>query len=93
MGYFEVLSDKSTIHIRQMATHPDIQGKGVGKGLVQFVRDYRANTAQRIIADTRKINEKAVGFYVKQGFLLEKTTHDPSLDNRWYCGLTMDLRL
>lgn len=91
LAFFEVLPDRpGTVHIRQMATHPDCQGKGVGTALLNRVK--AVVDVNRVIADTRRINVKAVGFYLRQGFVMEKRTRDPGLDGRWYCGLTCNLK-
>ncbi|MGZ5191875.1 MAG: GNAT family N-acetyltransferase [Flavisolibacter sp.] len=56
----------NTIRLRQMAVKPGLQGKGIGRVLMQFAENLardRGNT--KIVMHARK---SATGFYEKQGY-------------------------
>lgn len=61
--------DHSTVRLRQMAVHKNLQGKGIGATLMNFAenlaRDYGY---KKLIMHARKV---AVGFYEKQGYKIK----------------------
>jgi len=59
-------SSKKTFKLRQMTTHTDYHGKGIGRKLVEFAEKFSLSQGKdRIILNGRKV---AVGFYNKMGF-------------------------
>ena len=55
-----------TVRLRQMAVVNDVQGKGIGRALMQFAENIaRDRGFQRITMHARK---NAVGFYEKMGY-------------------------
>lgn len=51
---------------RKFAVHPSVQGKGVGKTLLDYVTGFsKAEGAQRLWCNAR---DTAIGFYLKSGF-------------------------
>lgn len=60
--------------LRGMATHPDFQGQGAGKRMLEFaVEHLKAQNADRLWCNARI---KAVPFYEKLGFLREGPEFD-----------------
>jgi GNAT superfamily N-acetyltransferase len=61
-----VEEDAETVRLRQMAVLNDLQGKGVGKALIQFAENLaRDHGYKRITMHARK---NALGFYEKMGY-------------------------
>ena len=61
-----VEEDPQTVRLRQMAVVDDVQGKGIGRALMQFAENLaRDRGYKRITMHARK---NAVGFYEKMGF-------------------------
>ena len=58
--------DPETVRLRQMAVMNDLQGKGIGKALMQFAENLaRDRGYKKIIMHARKT---AIGFYEKLGY-------------------------
>lgn len=58
--------DPQTVRLRQMAVMNDLQGKGIGKALMQFAENLaRDRGYKRITMHARK---EAAGFYEKMGY-------------------------
>lgn len=61
-----VEEDPETVRLRQMAVVNDVQGKGIGRALMQFAENLaRDRGYKRITMHARK---NAVGFYEKVGY-------------------------
>ena len=61
-----VEEDPETVRLRQMAVVDDVQGKGIGRALMQFAENLaRDRGYKRITMHARK---NAVGFYEKMGY-------------------------
>ena len=61
-----VEEDPETVRLRQMAVVNDVQGKGIGRALMQFAENLaRDRNYKRITMHARK---NAVGFYEKMGY-------------------------
>ena len=61
-----VEEDPQTVRLRQMAVVDDVQGKGIGRALMQFAENLaRGRGYKRITMHARK---NAVGFYEKMGY-------------------------
>lgn len=61
-----VEEDPQTVRLRQMAVLNDLQGKGIGKALIQFAENLaRDHGYQKMTMHARK---NAVGFYEKMGY-------------------------
>lgn len=60
--------------LRGMATHPEFQGQGAGKRLLEFAVDHlRAQHADSLWCNARK---SAVDFYLRAGFIIEGDEFD-----------------
>ena len=61
-----VEEDPETVRLRQMAVVNDVQGKGIGRALMQFAENLaRDRGYKRITMHARKA---AIGFYEKMGY-------------------------
>jgi len=61
-----IKSDPSSVRLRQMAVTNNLQGKGIGKALMQFAENIaRDRGFRKIIMHARK---SATGFYEKLGY-------------------------
>jgi predicted GNAT family N-acyltransferase len=61
-----VEEDPQTVRLRQMAVINDLQGKGIGKALMQFAENLaRDRGYKKIVMHARK---NALGFYEKMGY-------------------------
>lgn len=64
-----VEEDAKTVRLRQMAVKNDLQGKGIGKALMQFAENLaRDRGFKRLTMHARK---HAIGFYEKMGYNIE----------------------
>jgi ribosomal protein S18 acetylase RimI-like enzyme len=70
------------VYIREMAVEPRMWRKGIGSGLVSFIRALMPFT-QKIMVVTRKINVAACLFYQKLGFKPVNGVHD-GFDANYY---------
>ncbi|MEI6949189.1 GNAT family N-acetyltransferase [Paraflavisolibacter sp. H34] len=61
-----VETDSQTVRLRQMAVLNDLQGKGIGKALMQFAENLARDRGYRKI--TMHARKNAVGFYEKMGY-------------------------
>ncbi|NOY79339.1 MAG: GNAT family N-acetyltransferase [Calditrichaeota bacterium] len=55
-------------YIRWIAVHPDFQGKGVGKILMQFAEDKIFQKGPNVFLLVSDFNTEAQGFYQKRGY-------------------------
>ena len=58
--------DPQTVRLRQMAVMNDLQGKGIGKALMQFAENLARDRGYRRI--TMHARKDASGFYEKMGY-------------------------
>lgn len=61
-----VEEDPQTVRLRQMAVINDLQGKGIGKALMQFAENLARDRGYKKI--TMHARKNAVGFYEKMGY-------------------------
>ncbi|MBW2410321.1 MAG: GNAT family N-acetyltransferase [Deltaproteobacteria bacterium] len=61
--------EKRVIYINHILVTKGYQGRGLGRALINHVRDIaRKETIKEIGLDVWAFNEKAIGFFKKQGF-------------------------
>ena len=61
--------EKRVIYINHILVSKNYQGRGYGRALINHVRDIgRKETIKEIGLDVWAFNEKAIGFFEKQGF-------------------------
>ncbi|MBS1633928.1 MAG: GNAT family N-acetyltransferase, partial [Bacteroidetes bacterium] len=61
-----VEEDANTVRLRQMAVLNDLQGKGIGRALMNFAENLARDRGYRII--TMHARKYATGFYEKMGY-------------------------
>ena len=61
-----VEEDPQTVRLRQMAVMNDLQGKGIGRALMQFAENLARDRGYRKI--TMHARKNATGFYEKMGY-------------------------
>ena len=61
-----VEEEPQTVRLRQMAVINDLQGKGIGRALMQFAENLARDRGYRKI--TMHARKNAVGFYEKMGY-------------------------
>jgi predicted GNAT family N-acyltransferase len=61
-----VEEDPQTVRLRQMAVVNDLQGKGIGKALMNFAENLARDRGYRKI--TMHARKNAIGFYEKMGY-------------------------
>jgi GNAT superfamily N-acetyltransferase len=55
-----------TVRLRQMAVLNDLQGKGIGKALMQFAENLARDRGYKLL--TMHARKNAIGFYEKMGY-------------------------
>ena len=58
-----------TVRLRQMAVLNDLQGKGIGRALMNFAENLARDRGYRIVVMHARVN--AVGFYEKVGYKVQ----------------------
>jgi ribosomal protein S18 acetylase RimI-like enzyme len=61
-----VQEDPQTVRLRQMAVLNDLQGKGIGRALMQFAENLARDRGYKKI--TMHARKNAIGFYEKMGY-------------------------
>jgi ribosomal protein S18 acetylase RimI-like enzyme len=61
-----VEEEPDTVRLRQMAVVNDVQGKGIGRALMQFAENLARDRGYRRI--TMHARKNALGFYEKMGY-------------------------
>ena len=61
-----VEEDSQTVRLRQMAVINDLQGKGIGRALMQFAENLSRDRGYKKI--TMHARKHAIGFYEKMGY-------------------------
>ena len=67
IGMARLMTDGTQILIMDVVVHPDFQGRGVGKGLIENIKAHIEKTYKQILVNLTT-DEKNVGFYEKLGF-------------------------
>lgn len=73
-----------TIYVRQMAVSPSFWRKGVGRALIQRMKE-RFSNVKKIVLVTRRINDLSCKFYEGLGFTQASYVHQ-GLDPKKYVG-------
>jgi ribosomal protein S18 acetylase RimI-like enzyme len=64
-----VEQDPQTVRLRQMAVLNDLQGKGIGKALMNFAENLARDRGYKTI--TMHARKNAIGFYEKMGYKIK----------------------
>ena len=68
VGMARLMSDGTQVLVMDVVVHPDYQGKGVGRGLMERIRAYIESTEyDRMLVNLLTDSDK-VGFYEKLGY-------------------------
>jgi GNAT superfamily N-acetyltransferase len=59
----------ATVRLRQMAVLNDLQGKGIGRALMQFAENLARDHGYKIL--TMHARKNAIGFYEKMGYKIK----------------------
>ena len=63
------VANGNELEFRMLAVHPDYQGQGIGRGLVEFVLDYaRKNDLSQVVMTTMASMTTAQAMYTSLGF-------------------------
>ncbi len=63
-----IQSNPGSVRLRQMAVHNTLQGKGVGRALIQFAENIARDRG--FFAITMHARKTATGFYEKMGYII-----------------------
>lgn len=61
-----VEESSTTVRLRQMAVLNDLQGKGIGRALMQFAENLARDHGYKVL--TMHARDNAIGFYEKMGY-------------------------
>ena len=75
-GGINYFPDKNTARISWDMIHPEYQGKGVGKELIQYRIDLIKASSKNIELIVVRTSQMTYKFYRKMGFVLEKIEKD-----------------
>ena len=67
IGMARLITDGVQALIMDVIVHPDYQGKGIGKGLMERIMQYLENTYTQMVVNLTT-HDSNVGFYEKLGF-------------------------
>ncbi|HYH27432.1 MAG TPA: GNAT family N-acetyltransferase [Actinomycetota bacterium] len=78
--------DPDELHVRMLAVHPEFQGRGIGRALMEaVVAEARRLGRARITLDTTEAMKAAVALYESMGFERgEDLVYDDGFRLRWY---------
>ncbi len=77
--------DPQGIYVMQMAVHPSLQGRGVGRQLLFSILNQFPDADQMVLI-TRRMNERSIAFYERFGFKRSRYMR-PGYDVGKYIGL------
>lgn len=66
VAVISLFNEEHNCQFRKFAVHPSMQGKGVGKLLLDYITGYAVNNGAVLLWCNARIS--AIGFYVKSGF-------------------------
>lgn len=92
VGYtlYHLLDQQSIIHIDHFAVHPNYQGQGIGKTLLEATINSTPGIIS-VVLTTRIHNKQAQGFYRQQGFYELTNINDVVFDSRYSILLRKDI--
>jgi predicted GNAT family N-acyltransferase len=68
LGCCMLVEEGKTVRLRQMAVLNDLQGKGIGRALMQFAENLARDRGYKKI--TMHARKNAIGFYEKMGYVV-----------------------
>ncbi len=77
VGFLTGMAMAQELHLHNIAVHPDYQGRGIGRGLMEAVDAYcREGNFKRITLEVRQDNDIARKLYLSLGFEAVGTRKD-----------------
>ena len=77
VGFLSGMISADEFHLHNIAVHPDFQGKGIGRELIEAVETYcRERNFRRILLEVREDNQVARRLYLGLGFQAAGTRKD-----------------
>ena len=67
VGMARLMTDGTQLLIMDVVVHPDYQGRGIGKGIMEHIVQHIENTYSQMLVSLTT-DEKNTGFYEKLGF-------------------------
>ena len=69
IGYISTSFDGEIVEILNFCVNPNMQNKGIGSSLLEYIFDYFKNlNAKSSILEVRESNTKAISLYTKSGY-------------------------
>ncbi|NHZ86754.1 MAG: GNAT family N-acetyltransferase [Planctomycetia bacterium] len=93
VGYIELRkldSDEKTARIGRVIIDPNMRGKGLGKEIINTVKEYARKTLdlQSLTLGVFSFNQNAISLYEKTGFIITDTKKKPSMHFLLLCLTT-----
>lgn len=80
-GFITLLLQNDKLRIEKLYLLPSVQGKGLGKALIDFAAEHALNSGIGVLElNVNRGNKHAYAFYVKQGFVVTETVDIPYFD-------------
>jgi ribosomal protein S18 acetylase RimI-like enzyme len=73
LGYLEIAQERwhNRLRVTELLILPGYRGKGYGSMLMDHAKEIgRVENVRELVLETQSCNIKAIGFYVKQGFIV-----------------------
>lgn len=72
IGFIIIREEEASIHILNLAVHPNYRNKKVGTDIINFIIDLYKNKFNKFYLEVRINNSVAISLYKKFGFKIEK---------------------
>ena len=72
VGMARLMTDGTQVLVMDVVVHPDYQGNGIGKGLMEQIRNYIESTDYDRMIVNLITDESKTGFYEKLGYQKEE---------------------
>jgi ribosomal protein S18 acetylase RimI-like enzyme len=82
LGYMQTVVDAHQLYIRNIALHPQVQGRGIGAALVRQLQQDAGERGIQVALSVFPTNHRAVKFYERLGFHRTGET-DTSITMSW----------
>ena len=81
VGYIQTNTDDD-LYLANIALTSSAQNQGLGKKLIELLKQRSTETQQRLHLSVHKINQRALKFYQREGFQIYQET-DETLKMQW----------
>ena len=72
-GIASCMINKNTLEVFLFAVHPNYQSEGIGKNLLEYVKNYCVNKNLKLVTNVLLSNNKAINFYLKNNFFFHSS--------------------